>query len=430
MIKKLVIFFVVGLVIMSGSLVYAKKVELTLWCHGFEPHKLGWESVINAFNKYYPDIQIKLQPKAQIPVKIKTAIAAGQAPDMFTPGGYDLPELILSKSIAPYPDDVLTVKELKKKFWPEYYLQAPFDKVYAIGIPDPLGDAGVLVNLDMFEEAGLEQIPAFESMDQLIRYGKKLTKVDSQGNMLRAGFNARETNNHVYFWGFIADQGGRFYDNATGLFNYKTEEARKALTFFYDVYYTYNMDSVKLPIAFNALAQKLAAMAFMWGEYIPFSHLTYPELNFGFILKPSFVEGAKPNIAHVDTWDICVAESSKNKDAAFKFIKYMTTPEAQLLFMAQNPGISSLKELADPKYFSDENKWVIPMLELLPNTKVWGFFGHDRIIKDMMIRTLSEVIHKEISIEEGLDILTRRSDEEVKSFRKKYPDAPIAEIKW
>ncbi|MCD6318887.1 extracellular solute-binding protein [Candidatus Aerophobetes bacterium] len=429
--KKYVVFLLIGLMAISVSFAYAKKTELSLWCLGFEPHKLGFESVVKGFNKYYPDIRIKVEPQADLSTKIKAALAARQAPDLFTPRAEDIMEMVYTKSIAPFPDNVLTVKELKEKFWPEYYLQAPFNKVYAVGFPDPLGDAGLVVNLDMFKEAGLKQIPAFESIDQLIKYAKKLTKVDAKGNIIRGGLNAREYNIQVYFWGYIADQGGRFYDNDTGLFNYKTEEARKALKFFYDIYYTYKVDSVDLPPMFDALAQGAAAMGFMWGEYISFAHLTYPELHFGFVLKPPFVKGVKPHIAHVDTWNVSVWEGSKNKDAAFKFVKYMTTPEAQLLFLQQNPGIPALRELGNPKYFQSEKlRFLIPLLKLLPETKFWGPFGNDSIIKDSLQRTMESVMHKEISVKEALDEMTRQCNEAVKTFRKKYPNAPITKIEW
>jgi len=430
MVKRLIIVFMISLMVISGPFAYAGT-KLTLWCLGFDPHKRGFESVVESFSKKYPDIQIIVEPQAELTSKIKSALAAGKAPDLFTPRGEDIMEMVYTKSIVPFPDDVLTVKELKEKFWPEYYLQAPFDKVYAIGFPDPLGDAGLVVNLDMFEEAGLEKISAFKSIDQLIEYAQKLTKKDSRGNIIRGGLNAREYNIQVYFWGFIADQGGRFYSNETGLFNYNIEEARKALKFFYDIYYTYKVDSVDLPPMFDALAQQLAAMAFMWGEFIPFAKMTYPELNFGFIIKPPFVEGVEPNIAHVDTWNISVWAGSRNKEAAFEFVKYMTTPEAQLLFLEQNPGIPALRELGDPKYYQTErHKWLIPLLEYVPKAKFWGPFGNDSIIKDNLQRLMHSVMYKEISIDEALNEMTKQCNEALKTFRKKYPQAPRVQIKW
>jgi len=421
-----VIVAVVGLAVFAHA-----QTKITVWCHGFDPHRRGFERVAQLFMEKYPEIQVVVEPQADIATKIKSALAAGEASDVFTPRGEDIMEMVYTNSILPFPDDVFTVEELKEKCWPEYYLQAPFDKVYAFGIPDPLGDAGIVVNLDMLKEAGLEKPDRFVSMEQMLDYAKKLTKKDAQGKLERAGLSAREYNNQVYFWDFIAEQGGKFYDNESGLFNYQTEEARKALQFFYDIYYTYEVDSTELPASFDALAQELAAMAFMWGEYIPFTKLTYPELNFGFVIKPPFFGATEPIVTHVDTWNVAVWSGTKNPDAAFKFVAYMITPEAQLAFLEENPGVPPLKELAKPEYYQDElHSWLLPLLELLPKTKFWGPFGNDSIIKDSLWRLMSSVIYKEISVDEALAEMTKQCNEAVNTFRKKYSTAPKPQIEW
>ena len=201
----------------------------------------------------------------------------------------------------------------------------------------------MVVNLDLLSVAGLEAPDRFASMDQLLEYAQKLTIKDADGNMEQAGFSTREYNDQVYFWDFIAEQGGKFYDNESGLFNYNTPEGKKALQFFYDVYHTYNVDSIDFPESFDALVQQVAAMAFMWGEYMSFSKMAYPDINYGFVLKPPFFGGTEPIMTHVDTWNVAVWSGSKNQDAAFKFIKFMTTAEAQLAFFGENPGIPSLR---------------------------------------------------------------------------------------
>ncbi|WP_369017586.1 extracellular solute-binding protein [Thermatribacter velox] len=419
------------MLLVSWGMFACAQTEITIWCHGFDPHRRGFERVASMFMEKNPDIKVTVEPQADIATKIKSALAAGEASDIFTPRGEDIMEMVYTKSILPFPEDIFTVEELKEKCWPEYYLQAPFDKVYAFGIPDPLGDAGIVINLDMLVEAGLEKVDRFTSMEQMLEYAEKLTKRDSRGNVEIAGFSAREYNNQVYFWDFIAEQGGKFYDNDTGLFNYQTEEARKALQFFYDIYYTYRFDSVDLPASFDALAQELAAMAFMWGEYIPFSKMTYPELNFGFAIKPPFFGATEPIVTHVDTWNVAVWSGTKHKDVAFKFVAYMTTPEAQLAFLEENPGISPLKELAKPEYFQDElRSWLLPLLDLLPKAKFWGPFGNDSIIKDSLQRLMSSVIYQEMTVEEALEEMTKQCNEAITNFRKKYPEAPKAKIEW
>jgi len=408
-----------------------EKVTLTLWCHVLILHKEGFEAVAQEFYKTHPNIEIKVEPQSDIATKWKAAIAARRAPDMFTPRAEDMLEAVLTKSIEPLPEDVLSVKDLKSKFWPEYYLQAPFDKAYAVGIPDPPGDAGLVVNVDLLKKAGLPIPAQFKSMTELLRYAQKLTKKDDKGNLIQAGLSCREYNNQVFLWDFIGEQGGHFYNNETGLFDYSIPEAKKALQFFYDLHYKYGVDSIKLPDTYNALSQGVAAMGFMWGEYVEFAKRVYPNMNFSFVLKPSFVEGRMPIFSHVDTWNLAVWSGSPHKKEAFEFMKFLATPKAQEIFMKINPGMPPLIELSKPRYFADpKQKYLAAFLKFLPKMTFWGPFGNDSIIKDTLYRIMDGVEHNTMSIDEGLSEMTKKSNEALNTFRTKYPDAPKPVIKY
>ncbi|NPV52416.1 MAG: extracellular solute-binding protein [Firmicutes bacterium] len=408
-----------------------KKVTLTLWCLSFELHKNGFERVAKAFIEKHPNITIKVQPQADLPTQIKAALAAKNAPDMFTPRAEDMMEMVLARAIEPFPADVLSVEELKAKHWPEYYLQAPFDKVYAVGIPDPIGDAGLVVNVDFLKEAGLAIPEEFESLDQMLDYAKKLTKIDASGKLIRAGLSCREYNNSVFAWDFIAEQGGKFYDNATGKFDFTIPESKKAIEFFYDLHHKYKVDSLDLPDSFDALSQKVAAMAFMWAEYVRFAKTIYPDLNFTLVVKPSFVKGRQPIFTHIDTWNLAVWAGSKHKAEALEFIKFLKTKEAQMLFLEENPGISPLRELAKPEYYKNpERSFLMPLLKHLPNMRFWGPFGNDSMIKDSFYRTMDAIEHKSLGLDEGLAKMTKDANEAVARFRDRYPNAPKPKLQW
>jgi ABC-type glycerol-3-phosphate transport system substrate-binding protein len=421
--------------VMAGMLLTASpamaKATLRIWCHGFAPHINGYTALSKIFMEANPDIEIKVEGQADIVTKIKSGIAAGVAADMFTPRGEDFLEFVLAKAITPVPDEILSIEELKETMWPEYYLQAPFDQVYAIGIPDPIGDAGFAINIDIFEEAGLEVLGKFDSLDQLLDYAQKLKKEDEQGNLIRAGLSCREYNNQVFFWDFVAEQGGHFYDNETDLFDYTIPEAKNALQFFYDLHYKYKVDDIKLPDSFDALSQQVAAMAFMWAEYVPFSKINYPESNFGFIVKPAFVEGVDPMFSHVDSWNLAVYSKCKNKDEAFKFLAYLKTPEAQGIFLQENPGIPPLKELIDDPFFETERGAFLKALtEFVPGMKFWGPFGNDSIVKESLYKVMDAVEHQTLSVDDGLKQMTDECNHAIELFREKYPDFQKPDIQY
>lgn len=429
--KKMRVTFMVGMLILCLTLPAAAKVTLRLWCMSFAPHLNGYTQVAKAFTEKNPNIVIKVEGLADLVTQSKAAIAAGVAADFLHPRGEDFYEFILGGALEPLPPDVVSVEEVKAKWWPEYCLQAPFDSIYAVGIPDPIGDAGIVVNVDMFKEAGLAIPSAFESINELLTYAKKLARKDVAGNLIRAGLSCREYNNQVYFWDFIAEQGGQFYDNKTAKFNYNIPEVKNALQFFYDLHWKYEVDSIKLPDSFLALSQKVAAMAFMWPEYVPFSKLIYPELNFTLVIKPPFVEGRKPFLSHVDSWNLAVFSKSKYKKEAFEFMKFLKTPEAQTIFLQENPGISPLKEMVkSPFYESEKGRFLKPLLEFLPYMKFWGPFGNDSIIKESLWKIMDAVEHQTMTVDEGLTEMTKECNIAIDRFREKYPKVPKPVIQY
>jgi len=214
----------------------------------------------------------------------------------------------MADNILPVSPDIVTVEQVKKDFLPENYLQCNLNgKIWAIGIPDPPGDSGIIVNLDALKEAGLPQIAKFDDMDQLLDYAKKLTKKEG-GKIVRSGLSFQESNDPMFFYSYIVGLGGKFWDNNKQKFTLQTPEAKKALQFFYDIFYKYELDSTQVPDTMSALGQNLAAMGFMWPEFLPFAEKTYPDLHFDFIMKPPIVKGKPAIFSHTDTWAIAVVK--------------------------------------------------------------------------------------------------------------------------
>ena len=275
------------------------------------------------------------------------------------------------------------------------------NQIWAIGIPDPPGDAGLVVNLDALKEAGLPQIAKFDDMDQLLAYATKLTKKEG-GKIARSGLSFQESNDPNFFYSYIVGQGGKFWDNDKQKFTLQTPEAKKALQFFYDLFYKYEVDSTQIPDTMSALSQNLAAMGFMWPEFLPFAQNSFPDLNFDFIMKPPFVKG-KPNVfSHTDTWNLMVPKYVKGieKDATFKFV---ISEEGQLLFLDANPGLSPLTSLVynnNDYYKTGKGKYLAPVIAAI-KAGAYRFRGPfidaDTMLYNIMWPNMDALIHKQVT---------------------------------
>ncbi|MCL4378070.1 MAG: extracellular solute-binding protein [Actinobacteria bacterium] len=418
-----------------------EKVSITLWCMAFDPHVNGYNNVISGFQKKYPNITVVLEPQpgqAELTAKMRSSLVSGKGADIFTTPGTTITEWVIPGNLQPLSPGVVTTEFVKKEMLPENYIQCHIDEqIWAIGIPDPPGDSGFIVNVDDIKAAGLELPKKFDSINQLMDYAKKLSKYDADGKLVHGGLSFQESNDPMFFYSYIVDAGGKFWDNETQKFTLQTPETKKVMNFFHDLFDTYKVDSVELPDSMSALTQGLTSMAFMWPEFLPFAKTAYPDLNFGFIGKPAFVEGKLPVMSHTDTWNAVMPKYVEGikKDAAFLFLKYLASEEGQLLFLDANPGLSPLKSLVfkNDYYVNGKGAYLAPVIESIKagQYRFWGpFIDADVMLYDILWPNIDAIIHDQISVDDGLAKMETELNDQNTRTRAKYPNAEDTIIKY
>jgi ABC-type glycerol-3-phosphate transport system substrate-binding protein len=414
---------------------------VTMWWQVFAPHQQMMTIALNAWDKKNNSQQklIDYQPQpGNYGAKWRAALAANQAPDLMSMHGTALLESALAKAIAPLTPDVFTIPELKREFMPENYLQSFYQgNVYALGVPDPPGDAGLVVNLDQLQEAKLPFLTAFESRAQLLEYGRKLV-VRERDQVLRAGLMITgDGNNPIYWLSYIADQGGRFFDNEKQRFTLRTPEAEAALQFFADIVLKERLDDPGLGNnSSNALGQGTAAMAFKWPEFPGFARLNFPGMNFGFSIKPGFVPGKAPVFNHTDTHNVVMWAGTKKKDRAVAFLQFLKTREIQRQMLTANPGMSPRKDITfDPKesfWTTGPGAYMMPVLDAITRGqyRFFGPFGNmDTLEYDTMWPVMDSVFQKKADVKTALQTMEEKLNDEMKKYLDKYPELKTT-IHW
>jgi ABC-type glycerol-3-phosphate transport system substrate-binding protein len=421
----------------KGASAKAEKTEITVWCMAFDPHVNGFNNVIEAFNEMQESVEVTLEPQpgqAEMVSKMRSALSAGRGAHAFTTPGTTITEWVVPGNLQPVTPEVVTTEQVKADFLPENYIQCHIDEqIWAIGIPDPPGDCGIIANVDHIEEAGLPMIGKFQDREQLLAYAKELA-IYEEGQLVRGGLSFQESNDPNFFYSYIVDQGGEFWDNDAQQFTLRTPEARKALQFFYDLFYEYQVDDVQLPDTLSALSQNLTSMGFMWPEFLPFAEATYPDLDFEFIMKPPF-EGTTdenpPVFSHTDTWNVVVPTyvSGAERDATFEFLRFLISAEGQLLFLDANPGLSPLKSLTfnHEYYKTGKGKYLAPVIAAMKagQYRFWGpFIDADVMLYDILWPNMDALFHQQMTVDETLAKMERELNEQNQRTRAKYPDAP------
>jgi ABC-type glycerol-3-phosphate transport system substrate-binding protein len=370
--------------------------------------------------------------------KIRSSLSAGKGAHGFTTPGTTIMEWVLPGNLQPVSPDVVTVAQVRREQLPENILQCQIDgQVWAIGIPDSPGDIGLAVNADHLKEVGLPLIGKFDSMEQLFEYAKALA-IYEDGKLMRGGCSFQEPNDPMFFYSFIVDQGGRFWDNDTQKFTLQTPEARNALQAIHDLFYRYELDSVELPDTITALGQNLSSMGFIWAEFVYFAQLIFPDLHFEFIMKPSFTGTKPPVFNHTDTWNVVVPSyvSGVERDALFEFLRYLISEEGQLTFLESGyTGLSPLRSIVfDHSYYkTGPGKSMAPVIDAMTKGSYmyYGpFIDADIMLYDIMWPIIDEVIHNQISIDDALAKMENELNDRNARTMEKYPDAPKTIIDW
>ncbi len=207
------------------------------------------------------------------------------------------------------------------------------------GIPIVTEQEVLYYRKDMFQAAGLQ---APKTLDDLKAAATKLTDKNKQ----LFGFIARGQGNPAVtqFSSYLYSNGGDWFDQTTKKATLNTPEAIAAFTFFGDLHRNYappGTTNMNWPQAVAVFAQ--GSVAQYTDANSIFANLLDPTKSTvadktGVVVFPAGPKGSVPY--SVTSWGLSMAASSKNKDAAWEFIKWATSKEIVLKTQGQgaNPG--------------------------------------------------------------------------------------------
>ncbi|WP_159881851.1 ABC transporter substrate-binding protein [Paenibacillus puerhi] len=321
----------------SGGTTPAAPVTLKFHAFGSEAQQ-NWTKVISSFEAKYPDIKVELinlsekGDTQEYAKKLDLAAASGEAMDvmMFSEAGMYAQRVALGM-VAPI-DEFINKEGFKVT--EEYKVDTQLNgKYYAL--PGKFNPWYVMLNKNHLKEAGLE-VPTDWTWDQFADYAKKLTKGDGPTKRYGTYFHGPQGGGWLEFTRLaLANQPDNSdYLKTDGTSNLDNPLFRKSIELRYQMEkvdksstpYT-DMISQKLhyrPQFFNQSASMVVIGSWMNSELGGTEQ--FP-LNFEVAVAPFPKNTASDPAGYsmVTTDFMAVAASSKNKEAAYKFIRYFTT---------------------------------------------------------------------------------------------------------
>lgn len=315
-----------------------KPLELTF----FYPVNIGGlvpgliEKMAADFHAENPDIIVKgvyTGNYGDNAVQVMSAFQAGTQPDFFLYDYTSCLSIISTGYVTPL-DDLLAADggpAYINDFLEGFMVDARVDgKLWSI--PFQRSTMIMYYNKDAFKEVGLDPNKAPANWNELLDYAQKLTKKDANGNVSRWGVGI-DGDNAQWWFGAICIQnsndGSNIFTPDGRKVNFNRPENIEALQFIVDLTHKYNAKPSGI-IRWSDLPTQ-----FLDGQYGIIYHtsgnLTNISNNAKFEFGTGFLPGSKRPGACTGGGSFFISSgiSPERQKAAWKFIRFVTTPERQ-----------------------------------------------------------------------------------------------------
>jgi multiple sugar transport system substrate-binding protein len=293
--------------------------ELTVWAMGNEGVKLS--TLADAFTKANPGVKVSVTPVdwGQAVAKLTTAIAGNTTPDVSQMGTDMMGQFGATGAFDPVPSDITS-----SAFFDSAWKTNDVAGVVS-GVPWYVETRLLYYRKDIAEKAGIMSPPA--TWDDL----KAMAKAMKEKGGAKWGISLGTKNWQEYF-PFLWSNGGDVVD-ASGKPALNSPAAVEALTF-YESFFKEGLTPKSVPEGFDITP------AFVKGDNPMFFsgpwHLGLIDTAGGADFKTKWAITPMPKkvtgTSFLGGSNIVVFKNSKNKDAAWAFVKFLADPKTQALW--------------------------------------------------------------------------------------------------
>lgn len=273
------------------------------------------QKMVDKFNEEHPDIQVVLEAYgSDFDTKISASMGSGDAPDVMYMWNYPA----YHEGLEPLDSYIEKEGEdYKKNFYSTLWNYNSYDgQIY--GLPVGFTTHCVYYNKDLFEKAGVEEPKDGWTWEDLEEKAKKINEATGV-----KGFSFSMKPDPYDYEMYLWSNGTAYCDKEGKMEGYVNSD--KALE-------TYKMFQDMAKDGYAVATEKSGSDEFESGQTAMFVYgawavkkYTEAGVNFGLAKLPSF--GTEKSASILSSSGVAIAKSSKNKEAAWEFVKYWTDEE-------------------------------------------------------------------------------------------------------
>jgi len=347
-----------GLTLAIAGPARAQTVEIEYWQYTFATRVQAIDELIKRFEAANPGIKVKHThvPYDDFRLKIAAAIPAGQGPDVVQLFYGWLHDYLKAKLLQPLPPELFDAAEIEREFF-ALVKQMKVDGRY-YGVPTAVRSLALFWNRKLLREAGLDPAKPPQTLDELVEAAKKLTRRDPAGNLLQAGI-ALDMGLQDHHWireVLIRQMGGQPYSADGKTVAYNGPAGVRAVTWYTDLVSRHRVSQFGFMTDGVTAFRSGKAGLMIDGSFRLAAFDNQAGLEYAVGELPAH-EGRRANFASYWVNGITPKATGPRKEAAAKFLQFITTPAAMELWLEKVGELPARKAVAErdairshPKY--------------------------------------------------------------------------------
>jgi multiple sugar transport system substrate-binding protein len=344
----------------EGSAAEGGAVEVVFWNQHSNPVDVAAiEQIVSDFNAANPDVSVTIVP---VPgdetdvTKLMTAVRGGTGPDVYL---FNRPFIAERAATGILTDitDFVEADNLLEQYLPFTRQEITYkDRVY--GLPFDTDVRALYYNRTLLEEAGVD-LAEFDpangpiSLERVTEIAQLLDETDESGAYTRIGFIPWLDQGWHYTWGYAF--GGSFYDSAGCAVTPTDENVVAAFQFLYDWAQRMGADKVQTfrdtympvgaPPETHPFLTGRVAMTVSGDWTLAQIEQFAPDLDYGVTYIP--VPEGNPVTSWSAGWSLVIPSGAKQPEAAYRFMKYMTGPDGQRVYVQMTKHLPTWASLLE-----------------------------------------------------------------------------------
>lgn len=347
----------------------AQAADIRFTAGEYSKHTLPFfQQVAKDYEALHPDVHISVEvnPWNGYLQKLTTDVNAGTPPDLSIVATIWVPDFASQGVIEPL--DSYMTPAFKSIFIPSFFTPSTIDGKL-MGIPAAASARGMMVNLDLFKQAGLEPPKTWEEFHAAAK------KLSSLPNVYGFGLQGKEVETDAYFYYALWSFGGDIIkDGKSGL---DSPEAIKAATF----YKTMIDDKLTEPSptaysredVFSMFKQGKVGIIFTFPMLIPQLKAESPNLHYAVLPFPTDLKPTTLGVTDV----MMLYSDSKAKKEAWDFAQFMFQDKYRSQFDHDEGLLPVTKSIVAQDYYTknpDLNMFAsgLAYAKFTPTIKDWA----------------------------------------------------------